>query len=71
MSDSDISEKASGFGIGELGQTQECSPEERAERIAERERAEKRAEDACCHYCGLPATGIGFFGEPACEECGG
>ena len=24
-----------------------------------------------CHYCGMPATGHGFFGEPACSECGG
>ncbi len=24
-----------------------------------------------CHYCGQPADGIGFFGEPACRECGG
>lgn len=22
-----------------------------------------------CHYCGLPATGIGFFGEPVCDDC--
>ncbi len=24
-----------------------------------------------CHYCGTKATGTGFFGEPACQECGG
>ncbi len=24
-----------------------------------------------CHYCGQPATGVGFFGEPVCPECGG
>ncbi len=22
-----------------------------------------------CHYCGQPATGIGFFGEPVCDDC--
>lgn len=24
-----------------------------------------------CHYCGLPATGVDFFGSPTCPECGG
>lgn len=24
-----------------------------------------------CHYCGMPATGFGFFDEPACPDCGG
>lgn len=24
-----------------------------------------------CHYCGQPATGFGFFDEPACRQCGG
>ena len=24
-----------------------------------------------CHYCGMPAVSLGFFGEPVCEECGG
>jgi hypothetical protein len=24
-----------------------------------------------CHYCGMAATGINFFGEPVCRECGG
>lgn len=24
-----------------------------------------------CHYCGMKATDIGFFGEPVCPECGG
>jgi hypothetical protein len=22
-----------------------------------------------CHYCGLPANRLGFFGEPVCREC--
>ena len=22
-----------------------------------------------CHYCGMPATHIGFFGEHVCNEC--
>lgn len=24
-----------------------------------------------CHYCGMPATGFGFFDERVCAECGG
>lgn len=24
-----------------------------------------------CHYCGMPAKNIGFFGEPVCSECDG
>lgn len=24
-----------------------------------------------CHYCGRPPVGIGFFGEPCCDQCGG
>jgi hypothetical protein len=24
-----------------------------------------------CHYCGMPATGFGFFDEPVCGGCGG
>lgn len=24
-----------------------------------------------CHYCGQSTNGTGFFGEPACSECGG
>lgn len=24
-----------------------------------------------CHYCGMEVAGRGFFGEPACPECGG
>ncbi len=31
----------------------------------------KSASQPACHYCGMPATGHGFFGEPACSECGG
>jgi len=31
----------------------------------------KRAQKPSCHYCGMPATGFCFFGEPACSECGG
>lgn len=27
--------------------------------------------DLSCHYCGMPATGVGFFDEPVCSECGG
>jgi hypothetical protein len=23
-----------------------------------------------CHYCGMPATGFGFFDEPVCADCG-
>ena len=22
-----------------------------------------------CHYCGMPATDFGFFGEPVCDDC--
>jgi hypothetical protein len=22
-----------------------------------------------CHYCGMPATALGFFGEPVCAGC--
>ena len=22
-----------------------------------------------CHYCGMDATHLGFFGEPVCDEC--
>ena len=71
MSDGDTGAKTSGFGIGELGQAPECDPVERAARIEERERAQRRAEQTYCHYCGMPAKSSGFFGEPACEECGG
>ena len=28
-------------------------------------------ESDSCHYCGMAATSIGFFGEPVCPECGG
>ncbi len=30
-----------------------------------------KRERATCHYCGMPATGFGFFNEPVCRECGG
>lgn len=34
-------------------------------------RTTSRAQEtrATCHYCGMPATGIGFFGEPVCDNC--
>ena len=41
-------------------------------RIAElsgRQKAEKSNSGKSCHYCGLPATGFGFFDEPVCGEC--
>jgi len=31
----------------------------------------KKVDRSRCHYCGLPAVGEGFFGEPTCNECGG
>lgn len=30
-----------------------------------------RDAQSSCHYCGMPARSDGFFGEPACSECGG
>lgn len=65
----DNTQKQSGFGIGELGQILECSPEEQAIERAARETAENRAQSQSCHYCGLPATDIGSFGEPVCSGC--
>ena len=31
----------------------------------------QRSDKRRCHYCGMPSTGYGPFGEPACGECGG
>lgn len=28
-------------------------------------------DNTSCHYCGMAATNVGFFGEPVCDECGG
>jgi len=56
--DSDIAAKSDGFGIGELG------------RVPVTPRAKPAApKHESCHYCGLPATGWGFFGEPVCDDC--
>ena len=32
---------------------------------------QRRDSGLCCHYCGMPAVGFGFFDEPVCRECGG
>ena len=69
MSDHDISAKTSGYGMGEAGNTRASDPAGKRIRL-EQEQA-KRERQLYCHYCGLPATGFGFFGEPVCEECGG
>ena len=29
----------------------------------------KRTQRESCHYCGMPASDVGFFGEPVCREC--
>lgn len=51
-------------GLGGYNNVELCSAPERAtEMIYKLQPA--------CHYCGMPATGHGFFGEPACSECGG
>lgn len=56
--DSDIAAKDDGFGIGELGRVP--TPPRSRPRV-------QRGE--ACHYCGMPATGIGSFGEPVCDDC--
>ena len=44
----------------------EWSPPNLSSRVIE----PRKQQRAACHYCGLPATSFGFFGEPICPECG-
>lgn len=62
-------EKRDGFGIGELGRTPEMTVDEKAAEIAHHEANLKRARRSECHYCGMPATRVDFFGAPVCDEC--
>ena len=29
----------------------------------------EQQQNPSCHYCGMPASGWGIFGEPICQEC--
>lgn len=58
---SDIDQKRDGFGIGELGRVPS----------GETPTLRRSLKGLDCHYCGMPATGWGFFDEPVCEDCGG
>lgn len=70
---SDQSAKTSGFGIGELGKVPENDPVSAAIEAEQRDQQQKalNSKKLYCHYCGMPAKSFGFFGEPACEDCGG
>jgi len=57
-----IPDTDSGLGIGGAGRYIEplVIPE-----------LKRQVQGSRCHYCGLPATNVGFFNEPVCPECGG
>lgn len=65
----DNTQKRDGFGIGEAGRVSEADATERAMLAEHRRQAQERARRADCHYCGMPATSVGFFDEPVCEDC--
>ena len=67
--EADTAAKRDGFGVGELGKTSEADAAERALRQTQRDAAQQRARRSSCHYCGMPASTVDFFGAPVCEDC--
>ena len=65
----DAAAKRDGFGIGELGRVPETDTTDRTMRQAQLEAVQQRIRRNRCHYCGMLANSVNFFGAPVCEEC--
>jgi hypothetical protein len=49
----------------------ECDKRNAVRPTTKKQFAKSKSERKSCHYCGRPAIGFGFFGDPICRECGG